>query len=449
MIRLIRYLGSSLRARFAVGMVLLAVLTIGMSAWAFVFLGEVGGSYQRIVNRALDDMVPVSRLQQLAYSSSQPVHNYLLDGDPVWAQAYGRVSMEIDGLFARYARHGNLPDAEKPGNQQARADAAVLRVERQMMAIAVAEWKTANNEAESLFADGVSMTPAARIARMNKFDRHVGHTVQVLGRLYDLIETRVHDEWVRTRASQEQDLSVVMGLLWGSLALLGIMGFMLMRSVVVPLGSLQQAAARYAKGDFAVPVDTTRRDELGQLAAAFHRMGEDLSRTHEQLRYLSAHDELTGLWNRRAFHEQLLDETNRGERFASGFAVVILDADHFKQVNDNFGHQAGDAALKWLAAAIRREIRAVDRAARLGGEEFAVLLPGTGVEGATALAERIRLSMQEHPVEVEGDSIPLTVSAGVAAYPAHGATINAVMAAADRALYVAKDSGRNRVAVSS
>jgi len=452
LIRLFRYLQQSMRARAIATLMVMALGVFGLSAWAFLFLGMVGGSYQQIVNRALDSMVPVSRLQQLVYSSAQPVHDFLVEADPVYPEGFERVSAEIDGLFERYARRGNPEQPpqgvmEAPeGSLEVREETrdALLRVERQLMAVAVAEWRTARDDARRLFRED-EMPQAVRIATMNKFDRHTGHTIQILGRLYELIEGRIHNEWVVAREAQRRDLSVVMGLLWGALGLAAIIGYSLTRSIVLPLGALQQAAERYATGDFSVPVALDRKDELGQLAAAFNRMGEDLARTHERLEYLSLHDELTGLPNRRAFHRYVEEELARAERFTQPFGLIILDLDHFKQVNDRHGHQTGDRVLKLLAEVLREEVRTIDRPARLGGEEFAVLLPGTGLSGAHGVAERIRERMAREVTDLGKVALRVTVSAGVAAYPDHGAGIDPLVAKADKALYVAKSKGRNRV----
>jgi diguanylate cyclase (GGDEF)-like protein len=152
-------------------------------------------------------------------------------------------------------------------------------------------------------------------------------------------------------------------------------------------------------------------------------------------------DALTQLRNRRGFDEQLELETARAVRENTPLAVVTLDIDHFKSVNDAHGHEVGDRVLQWVAKTLAIETRGADVSARVGGEEFVVLLPGTAVVGAQELAERVR-----RKIEGGGGPVPITVSAGVAAQtpsgPDHG-----LVEAADRALYRAKGDGRNAVRV--
>jgi diguanylate cyclase (GGDEF)-like protein len=161
------------------------------------------------------------------------------------------------------------------------------------------------------------------------------------------------------------------------------------------------------------------------------------------------HDALTGLRNRGAFNEALEAALAAADRQSRGAALLLLDLDRFKVLNDTHGHQAGDAALVHLASILRRHVRRADLPARYGGEEFAVILTGTGAKGAKHLAERIRSGLEKEAVRYEGSRIPLTASIGVATWPEDGTTPEALLAAADRALYAAKEAGRNRVVLAS
>jgi diguanylate cyclase (GGDEF)-like protein len=154
---------------------------------------------------------------------------------------------------------------------------------------------------------------------------------------------------------------------------------------------------------------------------------------------------LTGLANRRAFFEAAEIELDRAAHTPRSLALIVFDADHFKHVNDRYGHPAGDRVLCDLAHALRDTFRAVDTVARLGGEEFAVLLPSTGVEQALLVADRLRAQVATRLVAAEGAEIAYTVSAGVAVLDGTG-SIDALIKRADEALYHAKAQGRNRVA---
>lgn len=171
----------------------------------------------------------------------------------------------------------------------------------------------------------------------------------------------------------------------------------------------------------------------------------DNAQARERLARLAYRDELTGLDNRRTFDERLTQEILRSRRYAYTCSLLVIDVDHFKRVNDSYGHQAGDIALRRLAGLIESQIRASDRAARYGGEEFAVILPQTDSRAARPIADRIRELIESTPVESGADVLSITVSIGIAAYPGSGKTAAELFASADRALYRAKQSGRNQV----
>jgi diguanylate cyclase (GGDEF)-like protein/PAS domain S-box-containing protein len=173
-------------------------------------------------------------------------------------------------------------------------------------------------------------------------------------------------------------------------------------------------------------------------------------RLREALRTQSVRDALTGLYNRRYLEEVLEREVRRAARAAQPLGVLMIDLDHFKNFNDTYGHDAGDAVLRETGASLTRGIRAEDFVCRFGGEEFVVILPTANLEAACARAERLRLKMKELTVLHQGRSMGmLTVSIGVAVFPEHGVSPKELMAAADAALYEAKRGGRNQVGVAS
>ncbi|MCO8272503.1 diguanylate cyclase [Actinoplanes sp. TRM 88003] len=183
---------------------------------------------------------------------------------------------------------------------------------------------------------------------------------------------------------------------------------------------------------------STLRTFAGQAGVAVHNV-----RMHEEAQRLSLTDPLTGLWNYRYLRESLRREVERASRFGRMLAVLVLDLDHFKDVNDTYGHAAGDAVLGEFARRIRVGLREVDVAFRQGGEEFVVLLPETDAYGGAIVAERLGAAVRERPVIVDGIPVPISVSIGVAVYPEHGENSPQVLGAADRALYAAKNAGRD------
>lgn len=166
-----------------------------------------------------------------------------------------------------------------------------------------------------------------------------------------------------------------------------------------------------------------------------------------QARDVASHDGLTGLPNRRAFDDALERAVAREDRQGGHFALLLLDIDRFKKLNDTYGHPAGDAALRSTASLLlgNHLVRKADFAARFGGEEFAVLCASTDAAGALHLAEKVRAEIEGSRLVFEGARLSVTVSIGVAVWPQDGREPGALVAAADRALYAAKEGGRNRV----
>jgi diguanylate cyclase (GGDEF)-like protein len=167
---------------------------------------------------------------------------------------------------------------------------------------------------------------------------------------------------------------------------------------------------------------------------------------HETVERQAVTDELTGLFNRRRFQEAMLTEVERSKRFGQAVGLVLLDLDDFKTVNDTYGHQQGDLVLREVARVLRETSREIDEPARYGGEELAVVLPGTDLEGAYNLAERVRAGIEELALPLlEGDgALRVTASFGVATLPGSADDMRGLVAAADEALYRAKRAGKNR-----
>ncbi len=169
---------------------------------------------------------------------------------------------------------------------------------------------------------------------------------------------------------------------------------------------------------------------------------------HETVRVQAVTDELTGLFNLRHFHDTLDNELERSRRFGTDVGLMLLDIDDFKAVNDTYGHQQGDIVLIEVARVLRRLSRDIDEPARYGGEEMAIVLPQTDIEGAELLAERMRMAVEELEIDrLDGEgTLKFTASFGVASLPYCAKDKASLIAEADAALYRAKRAGKNRVA---
>lgn len=212
-----------------------------------------------------------------------------------------------------------------------------------------------------------------------------------------------------------------------------------------------------ANGTFVAGVRVTRQElhdgdvvQFGPSAVFRYTLSDESQESLlRQLYDASVTDSLTGAHNREHFDTQLRSELSYARRHGTDVALVLFDVDHFKRVNDNFGHQAGDQVLMQIATTVRNTVRSEDVFARYGGEEFALVLRGIDVEGAGAVADRLRERIGAIKVTTEKGPVSITVSAGCSSLlSADDKTPDALIASADRRLYAAKHAGRNRVVIS-
>jgi two-component system, cell cycle response regulator len=228
----------------------------------------------------------------------------------------------------------------------------------------------------------------------------------------------------------------------------------------IPYQYILLATAKDAKQDLVRGLEAGADDYLtkpfdrGELQARLRAcnriltLQDDQIQAHEQLRFQATHDGLTGSWNRSEILEMLRRELERGARSNTTTGILMLDIDHFKAINDTYGHLTGDAVLREVTQRISQAVRSYDSVGRYGGEEFVIVLPGCNREQVDQGAERVRAAVDGGPVRVNESQIAVTVSIG-AAVTTHGAiSEKEMLAAADLALYRAKEIGRNRTVVS-
>lgn len=215
--------------------------------------------------------------------------------------------------------------------------------------------------------------------------------------------------------------------------------------IALPLRGASGAIGVMAVWTSRAPALDAHAVELLQALAPYAALHLEHAREYGELRDYADSDPLTQLPNRRAFEKTLATEAGRFERYGHPISLMVLDLDHFKGINDHYGHEAGDEVLRRAARTIAASVRDVDVAARLGGEEFVVLLPETSLAAAAEVAERVRAAIAAMPVQWRATTIPVRVSIGVSACPERVAGPGELLGSADAALYQAKGAGRDRV----
>lgn len=272
--------------------------------------------------------------------------------------------------------------------------------------------------------------------------------------------------WYDLTLMNENSLAVLHGFAWLPLvfgllffAALLILNYFLQRWVLTPIGKLRRATDEVQRGNFDIEAPLVGKGEIAALSVSFRHMIEVVRQTNhelerrvqertEDLHRLTEIDPLTGLLNRRGMTDRFEKEVARQARQGGTMGLLLLDLDHFKQVNDTYGHAAGDVALCAVAKILGSMKRSYDHAGRWGGEEFLVLLPECSNEDLLAIAERIRAAVAILRIETGTQDFTFTVSIG-AHHPNTPQTMDAMLQQVDKALYSAKDAGRNCVKSSS
>jgi len=260
------------------------------------------------------------------------------------------------------------------------------------------------------------------------------------------------------------DLVFILGYLF-LLALIPLLNLVVsarfLREVIEEIAFLKRLSRQFSEGRFERIEElrksiesSKRKDELYELKVAILKMVENLTGLIEKTKRekslyetMALTDPLTGLYNRRMFMELAKKELSRAQRYGEPLSLVLLDIDHFKKINDTYGHDAGDLAIRHVAEILRKNLRSADVVARWGGEEFVILLPKTELEEAVKVAEKLRRLVEGDLLKLpDGKTVRLTFSAGVSTFR-EGESLDQLLKEADEALYEAKRKGRNRVEV--
>jgi diguanylate cyclase (GGDEF)-like protein len=409
----------------------------GLPQYSSLFVLDRDG--RLVVTAGSPVAIETSALQRLAETGDASVSDLLPDREAGRVQAVssavqGRGERGLHTLHAVLRRDALASRLELGEGAQGR-----IRVFDERGAL-VASSRTGDGEGET------TLPPALREAEPGAFrDYLAADGLRVVGSALPIPRFRwtllIEEEYEAAFAPIAGILSRIVALNLGIVLGLSGVAFAVVAVLVRPLHTLSECARRLRDGEKDVELPVVRSaDEVGVLARSFGEMVASLRRAHEVLEQLAITDGLTKIHNHRFFQDQLTREIRRAERSGEPLSLVLLDIDDFKALNDRYGHAVGDAVLERLAALLVQETRANDLVARYGGEEFAVLAPSTDRSGAWALAEKLRVAIDEATFESPAGPLAITVSMGVACYEGDR---EAFFHQADRALYAAKTAGKD------
>lgn len=420
----------SLRFWLAVAMAFtLLPITISAVVDHIILSRGVIASFQDVAIRQREQLAPTLGLRLQLWEAGIPVNEYLGEHETRQIDAYRAQRTRIETQFANLQQ--TLRDEPKLVDllQRARAD-----------------WSVADRLAGDLFAGAIE--PAHAAALVDKYDSLLAAMDDKLHAILNGLEADLdQDHEIATRAYERAEW--VAGICAGIallMMLLGITG--ISQIMVVNVERLIEGARKFADGDRRHRINVQVPPELRQVAAEFNKMVERIHESEAALAEEAREDVLTGLSNRRAFDETLDGAFARLRRLKDPVVLLSLDIDHFKKINDTYGHDVGDEVLRSVAQTLRGSTREVDRVFRVGGEEFAVLVAETNELGAQIAAERVRAAVAAKAVTTARGDLQITTSVGVA-LATNTMRKDALLKAADTALYRAKSQGRNQVALAS
>jgi two-component system, cell cycle response regulator len=417
------------------GAMLLPLLVLAGSL--FVIFDQAIGSFEQTESERLEKFFPLIELERI-FEQSEPTLTSL-SNDPGNLEQRSRleaINTQIQQILAQ------IHNAK-----------ATSPEERQMILAVGQAWSQTYTELLTQsppHANGTIATNGPSVSALSTeqaWQHHLDEATDGVQRLQRLLANFQATDNIKQAQQVKQAMRWIIAVIFvvaTSLALLS--GVRLSRSILRPMQVLLKGLNSLGEGDLSVQIQLDSHDEFAQLAMAINGMAAKLAQSQAALVAMATLDELTSVYNRREFNRLLKIELERSRRDQRPVSMVMVDIDHFKSINDTYGHQSGDDALRWISALLKREVRPGDIVARYGGEEFAMILPNTSLMDAFAVAERIRQQITAELVPIQNQqAIAVTASLGCATFPQMADSEDQLMSAADKALYVAKESGRNRV----
>lgn len=421
-------LQTSLQNKLIVAMGLMLLPLVALATGSLFFLQNMNDALHEVTHGVTESFQPVTHLQTLVLKAMYSPHHYLIYSYPEERELFARLSQEVDKAFADILATSDT--AEKQG----------------LVVSAQEEWRQVRTISEVILGLSYPRMEPVTTQEMQDLHVHIDRLVDFLDQIHHLATREADERHEQAHAIAHRALLLTTLVFGVGLGIAVVAVTVLVRSVLVPVRLLEQGVKNFGKGAFSYRVPLVSKDEMGDLARAFNVMAENLEKSQAALEELATHDGLTGLYNHREFYQRLEAEMERSKRYGHPLSLLMIDIDHFKAFNDTYGHQSGDYVLRTIADQMRKEVRAVDYVARYGGEEFAIILPEMLASNALSVAERLRNSIATHRITINERQVGnITVSIGVAAFPEDACSGEELIAAADRALYAAKQAGRNRV----
>lgn len=406
-------------------------LSISAVIGYFTLKHGVLDSFTDVASRQHNQIKAMQELQLSIWEGTVHVDHYVADGDPAQARTYRILRQQIESQFARL--HDQL---------RSEPEAQTL-LER-----ARADWTAADRLGADLMSTRRAPVTASHMEQLDRFESLIEATNDRLGAIGRELDVELTNDYSRALLAYERSEWIAALAATISLMLIVFGVWLVGRVVINSISRLVDGVERFRSGDRDFRVEIAIPPELTEVADEFNKMMVQIRQSEIALVDQATRDKLTGLLNRRAFDEAIADSQSRIQRGQEHFSLLILDLDRFKHINDTYGHTAGDDVLRQASLAMTSSLRDIDKVFRLGGEEFAVLLPGTAGSAARIAADRVRCAIAAARTRADGQEIQVTASIGIAQSSADS-DVATLIKAADAAMYRAKEEGRNRVVLAA
>jgi two-component system, cell cycle response regulator len=419
-----------LRSRLIIGVGAMLLPLIALAGAAYLSFESAIGKFESTENKRLEELFPLAQLDSLLTESNDLIETTLQPNQAHNQTRFEALSQQIDAtLFSMLASPSQLPEKRT----------LILQTQKQ--------WLAARQDADMLFLNSAALKSTAKQQKIVSFRDHVAEAVNDLHQLDYLLSHLQTTDNLAQASQDKQHVRLIIAIAFlAAITMVIVSAKVLSQHILAPLRLLREGVACFGEGDLSHRISLVTQDEMAELANAFNTMAQTLEQSQAELTRLATLDGLTGVYNRREFNRWLTLEVERSKREFNPVSLLMVDIDHFKKLNDTYGHQAGDEALRQVGRLLQREVRPGDHVARYGGEEFAIILPKASGADAFAVAERIRVSIAAHVIPLSlRQSLTFTASLGFSTFSIDKDTEEEFIQRADQALYYAKHSGRNRV----